>query len=124
MKNQSVEEAKEGISTDVLIYLENRFDGIENRQKEVNKVLFEKLSEINKTTNENLTVAKNQNSRIFKLEEKHEKCPGAVAIENQKIKNAEDIIKGKKSYKVGELFVTSATAAGIIGAIWGLIKLF
>ena len=124
MENKNLNQVKEGISTDVLLYLENRFDGIENRQKEVNKVLFEKLSEINKTTNENLNVALTQNSRIFKLEKKHEICPGAIAIENQKIKKAEDIIKGKKSYKVGELFVTSATAAGIIGAIWGLIKLF
>jgi len=61
---------KAGIATDVLMYLDNRFDSINKTQDNVNKELFNKLNEITVIVKENLVVAKTQNSRIYKLEQK------------------------------------------------------
>jgi len=80
MSEEKENKVKEGIATDVLIYLDNRFESIKSAQENVNSTLFKKLDEISSIVTENLFVAKTQNSRIYKLEKKHESCPGLEAI--------------------------------------------
>ena len=106
-----------GIATDVLLYLDNRFDSIKKEQQITNRRLFEKLDEISKVSNEQLLVAKTQNSRIYKLEEKHNACPGAAALREIEIMEAENLIKDKKENKIGTFVVNLAATSTVAAAI-------
>jgi len=117
---------KAGIATDVLMYLDNRFDSINKTQDNVNKELFNKLNEITVIVKENLVVAKTQNSRIYKLEQKQEACPGAEAISRLNIKKAVDDkaedIKSEKGYVIGKVIKEwSIAIATIVVIVSGLV---
>lgn len=99
MTHNQIENAKSGIETDVLIFLESRFDSIlkiqkdnKEEQKEVNERIFSTLSEV--------------------------KCLVNKALNKQEVNEAVDKIKNSKANKIGEFFITmgvsAATAAAII----------
>lgn len=87
-------------------------------KKDVNAI-YEKLNTVSDVTNENLVVAKTQNSRIYKLEKKHEDCPGAKALARQTTDDAVDEIKNSKSNKLGEYILQTALTASVASAILG-----
>jgi hypothetical protein len=126
MSEENENKVKEGIATDVLIYLDNRFESIKSAQENVNSALFKKLDEISSIVTENLIVAKTQNSRIYKLEKKHENCPGAEALANAKIKDAvdhkaEEFISDKRWIIGKTLKDWSVTLAAITAIITGIV---
>ncbi len=126
------DDKKAGIATDVLLYLDGRFDSITKVQDNVNKELFDKLNEITVIVKENLVVAKTQNSRIYKLEKKHESCPGLEAISRLNIKKAVDDkaeeIKSEKGYVIGKVIkewsITAVALTGIVAGVMLIIKYF
>jgi hypothetical protein len=126
------DDKKAGIATDVLLYLDGRFDSITKVQDNVNKELFDKLNEITVIVKENLVVAKIQNSRIYKLEKKHESCPGVEAISRLNIKKAvddkADEIKSEKGYVIGKVIkewsITAVALTGIVAGVMLIVKYF
>lgn len=126
MSEEKESKVKEGIATDVLIYLDNRFDSIKLSQENVNSTIFKKLDEISSIVTENLVVAKTQNSRIFKLEKKHENCPGIEALANAKIKDAvsnkTDELTSDNRWVIGKTVKDwSITFAAITAIITGIV---
>ena len=126
MTEEKENKVKEGIATDVLIYLDNRFDSIRTTQENVNSTIFKKLDEISSIVTENLVVAKQQNSRVYKLEKMHESCPGAEALANAKIKDAVDLkadeLTSDSKWIIGKTLKDwSTTLAAITTIIAGVV---
>lgn len=103
------------MDTDVLLYLDNRFDSVQKKQDEVNTRLFEKLEAIH-------TQTLKTNGRVNSLEKLQSECPGKEALSKIKDSNIEQKTKETNEYKLGNLLITSSIAASIVLTIIAIYK--
>lgn len=124
-------EGKSGIESDVLIYLDNRFDSLRKEQKQarseqnvINDKIFDLLRELKSTTDKTYQQALYTNGRVSELEKKHLYCVGENAMKQITEYQIKNDLKNSKEFRTGSffhIFVSIVVGVSAIIVLWKTI---
>ena len=115
---------KSGIESDVLIYLDNRFDSLRKSQSEIDNKIFDLLRDLKSTTDKTYQQALYTNGRVSELEKKHLYCVGESAMKQITESQIKNDIKNSKEFRTGSffnIFVSIVVGVTAIIILWKTI---